>query len=885
MDDLRLKLAGLLEGRYDVGPLLGEGGMALVYGATDLRHGRRVAIKVLRPELSAVIGADRFLQEVKLTALLQHPHILPLFDSGVAGELLYYVMPLVEGESLRQRLTREGALPIDDAVRLIRAAAEALAYAHRQGVVHRDLKPENILLHEGQPLIADFGVALAAHVAGRERLTATGLAVGTPQYMSPEQATGGTVDRRSDVFALGCIAYEVLAGEPPHTGPNAQAVISALATRDPRPLDEVRRSTPPHVVAAVHHALQRLPADRFSSAQEFADALGNPEWRPSGAHRQQPAPRATWPMAVALIAGLALGLAAGFGVFRASPDAPEVTRLWNLVLPDSAPLALSGPAPIQGWPTALALSPGGRALAYVASTGTGQTRLHVRRLDGDSTVALPGTDGAYAPFFSPDGEWIGFFASGTLKKVAVSGGSPVTLARVGAPTGAAWTSDDRILVLDETGFGLVWVPAGGGTPSTPIRIASQFHGPRLLPGERWASGHLQSGQVALLSLDDGALMGVTLRGGGGVVPIDSVRPDELLRGANPTWVATGHLIYVVGDGVLTALPFDGKARRVLGPPSPVLDSVRIEDGVGYAAFAASTDGTLVYARGGNQNAGVLAWLDRAGRLDTLPFPRASQTQLRLSPDAGRIAVQLLRPSDDAWDVWVYDLATGQRSRVPVDPQYRAFPALWSADGREIMMGIWDPIQFINRGAHFYTLAGAPRRRIPVEGIAWMTASPNGRDFAYSDWKTSRLSVHAFDSDTASYHLTARGGESSFSPNGRWLAFRDTDGGISVSALPPDGVIHKVVERGVLPLWSPRGDRLFYRDGRRFYQVEVSTAGGFRTGPPSLFADGPFVRTFAWNYAVGPDGRLLVIVAAPDQRKNVLHVLTGLHTRLRSLATP
>ncbi len=850
--------------------------MALVYAAKDVRHERQVAIKVLRPELSAVIGEERFLHEVKVTALLQHPHILPLYDSGAAEGILYYVMPRVDDESLRQRLSREGQLPIEEAVRLIRAVAEALAYAHRQGVIHRDLKPENILLHEGQPLVADFGIALAVQAAGRERLTATGLSVGTPQYMSPEQATAGKVDQRSDVFALGSVAYELIAGQPPHTGPTAQATLAAVMSQDARPLGDVRRTTPAHVAAAIHHALQKLPADRFPGTQEFADALGDPTWRPSGVHLTS-RPSGPRRVGTALAGGVILGLLGGALLFRA-PDTPaEATRRWNLALPDSAPLALGGPAPIQAWPTVLTMAPDGSALAYVASVGEGETRLYVRRMDRDSTVALQGTEGAYAPFFSPDGQWIGFFASGTLKKIAVSGGSPISLGPVGPATGAAWTSDDRIVVIEGTGLAMRWIPAAGGNSGPAIALPTNFHAPQLLPGEKWAVGHLISGQVAILSLTDGALMGVTRRG---VFPIDSVPPGELLRGASPSYVSTGHLVFAVGDGVLTALPFDPKSLRVLGPPRPIIHGVRIDDGVGYAEYAIASDGTLVYAAGGNQNEGYLAWLDRAGHLDTLPFPRATQTQVRLSPDATMIAVQVLRPSDDGWDVWVYDLQTGQRRRVPVDSQYRAFPSLWSRDGHQIMMGLWNPIQQVNLGAQFYSLSGTPGRRIPTEGISWMTASPNGRDFAYSNWKTGQLSVHAFDSDTATYDLPARGGESSFSPDGRWLAFRDSDGGVSVSPLPPDGNTYQVVERGVLPLWSPDGTRLVFRDGRLIYEVQVSTTNGFRSGPPQLLANGPFVRTFAWNYAVGPDGRLLVIVAAPDEQKNVLNVLTGLHTLLR-----
>src|SRR4029077_4016643 len=254
----------------------GAGGMATVYLAEDLKHDRKVAIKVLRPELAAVIGAERFLKEIKTTANLQHPHILGLIDSGSAEGLLWYAMPFVEGESLRDRLTREKQLPIADAVRIATEAASALDYAHRHGVIHRDIKPENILLHDGSALVADFGIALAVSTAGT-RMTETGMSLGTPHYMSPEQAMGEReITARSDVYALGCITYEMLVGEPPFNGPTAQAIIARVMTEEPRSLTLQRRSIPLHVEAAVLTALEKVPADRFATAAQFAEALSRP---------------------------------------------------------------------------------------------------------------------------------------------------------------------------------------------------------------------------------------------------------------------------------------------------------------------------------------------------------------------------------------------------------------------------------------------------------------------------------------------------------------------------------------------------------------------------------------------------------------------------------
>ena len=327
------RLATALAERYRVIREIGAGGMATVLLAEDVRHHRKVAVKVLHPELSAVLGSDRFLKEIELTANLQHPHILPLFDSGSAEGQLFYVMPFVEGETLRARLERERQLPVADALRIATEVADALDYAHSHGVIHRDVKPENILLQGGHALVADFGIALAVQQAGGQRITQTGLSLGTPQYMAPEQATGEkSVDARADVYALGAVMYEMLAGEPPFTGPTTQAVIARVLTAEPTPLDEARRSVPPHVAAAVHTALAKLPADRFASAALFAAALAMPASMESTAHRTASRASRERPASVRLVRlafGLLALLAVGIGSFwlgdrlRASASRPR----------------------------------------------------------------------------------------------------------------------------------------------------------------------------------------------------------------------------------------------------------------------------------------------------------------------------------------------------------------------------------------------------------------------------------------------------------------------------------------------------------------------------------------------------------------------------------
>src|SRR6188472_3686985 len=385
MQEPRFRLAAALADRYRIERELGQGGMATVYLAQDLRHHRQVAIKLMRPELSAVIGAERFLSEIRTTANLQHPHILPLFDSGEVDGVLYYAMPFVEGESLRDRLSREKQLPVPDAVRIATEVASALDYAHRHGVIHRDIKPENILLHDGSALVADFGIALAASKASGARITETGMSLGTPHYMSPEQAMGEReITARSDVYALGAVLYEMLTGEPPFTGNTAQAVVARVLTENPRPLTTQRHTIPRHVEAAVLTALEKLPADRFASAAEFAEALTRPGLAPATTTAStqvvpRPAARTRSGLqsfivpGLAVVAGAVLALSAA-RLFRSSTPPGLRTVRFLYTGSDSARVRPDIP-----WPATI--SPDGGTLVYGVEIGGGDFMLYSRRMD------------------------------------------------------------------------------------------------------------------------------------------------------------------------------------------------------------------------------------------------------------------------------------------------------------------------------------------------------------------------------------------------------------------------------------------------------------------------------------------------------------------------
>ena len=382
------RLNAALEGRYRVERELGAGGMATVYLADDLKHGRKVALKVLKPELAAVVGAERFLAEITTTANLQHPNILPLHDSGEADSFLYYVMPFVDGESLRERLARDRQLPVEEAVRIAREVAEALQAAHERGVIHRDIKPANILLSRGRPLVADFGIALAVSAAGGGRLTETGLSLGTPYYMSPEQASADRdPSAASDVYSLGCVLYEMLIGEPPYTGASAQAVLAKILTEDVKTPTTARPSIPSNVDAAIRRALEKLPADRFASVQELGDALANPAYRYGEEAPLDGDDSARWRRRAfgfgALAASLALLLGVStFGLL--TPHSPPITR-FAIAFADNEGLAPSIP-----W-VEFDLSPDGSRFAYVGPGGAGGTSLWLRAMDDLRPRPIAGT--------------------------------------------------------------------------------------------------------------------------------------------------------------------------------------------------------------------------------------------------------------------------------------------------------------------------------------------------------------------------------------------------------------------------------------------------------------------------------------------------------------
>ena len=866
MSSLPSRMSDALSGHYRLDQEIGAGGMATVYLAQDLRHDRRVAVKVLRPELAAVIGAERFLAEIKLTANLQHPHILPLFDSGEADSFLYYVMPFVEGESLRDRLRREKQLPVNEAIRIATEVATALDYAHRHGVVHRDIKPENILLHDGRALIADFGIALAASKAGGARMTETGMSLGTPHYMSPEQAMGEReITARSDVYALGCVLYEMLTGDPPFTGSTAQAVVARVVTETPRPLVPQRHTIPPHVEAAVLTALEKLPADRFESAAEFAQALARPmATRPLAISRNVPPATGSFGSATKLrhpvTVGLtALALGGTFGVaamqLRAGRAShPPVVR-FLFTGSDSAPVIDTG----GPWPAAI--SPDGSVLVYQVAQPGGTSMLYFRRADQLEGHPIPGTLGGAQPLFSPDGRWIAFEAGDLEKKVRLDGSAPVVITRGGAGNGADWTINDE-LVLGATGkaHGLGRVRAAGGE-LVPVTVPDSSKGeidhlwPISFPDGHtlvftiW-SGTLGTAELALTSLEGGPVTRLELK---------AIRPLAIVDRA---------LVYLRADGAVMAVPLDLSHRRLAGVPVPVLDPVPVSSGFnGNAGVFVSRGGALV--TGMSTSRSQLTWVSRDGSREPIGPMGRNFARPRISPDGRQIAV--VATDGTRSDVWIFDLETRTFSRLTAtgDVAY----AQWSKDGKRVLYSA--PVNGSMWGLWAQTVGNAADPQALLELRQPITdgdVSRDGHSMLLQSWVDNTWDVFSATIDSAPTirpFQASRGADLAprFSPDGRWAAVLSDESGtleVYVRSFPePTLKLQVSVGGGLTPVWSADGTSLYYETGTVIIQAKLATAPVLRVTSRDTVFKLPTNLSGPSDYDVSRDGSRVLISAPPS----------------------
>ena len=863
------RLATALEGRYTIDREVGRGGMATVYLARDVRHHRRVALKVLNPELGAVLGPERFLAEIEVTANLQHPNLLPLFDSGEADGLLFYVMPFVEGESLRSRLDREKQLPVDEAVRIARAIAGALDYAHRCKVIHRDLKPENILLQEGQPLIADFGIALAVSNAGGARITQTGLSLGTPQYMSPEQATGDrVVDGRTDIYSLGAMLYEMLVGDPPHAASTSQAIIAKVLTEKAPSARASRPSVPLHVDAAIARALEKLAADRFATARELADALeGRGVTLPAPAYEAPPpvarASRgrrareiAAWALVAALLGWLVWQRLAApkvdqAPVIRATFDLPPNVRVND---------AVTGPT--------IAVSPKGDMIAFTSASVSGY-RMYIRHVNeiaareiGDANIA--GRNLA----FSPDGRWLAFTEGNVLRKISVDGGQATTLGPTGGTVayGVAWSPSDTIYI---GGFSGLWkVAATGGSP----RLVTDADSGKARVGRRWPY-LLPDGKALVFASANSSVADQKL----GVIDVASGKAVELENIlAMPLGLIDGQLVYVTPTGALMAVRFDQAARKVIGQPVQMDDGILSDPTAGVKA-ALSASGTLAYLKGRAQFQPVLA---RAGgsAVDPLINEPGTYSTPRYSPDGQRVAIAVFGSTGS--DIWIYDIPRNTFTRLTND--MKSIRPEWSADGRWIIyLSNSDTKATIRRqpadGSGPSELLYQPEQE-PYEALV----SPDNQWLIYrtapgEKYPRDILAVRLTGDRTVMPIVTGPNTESlpRLSPDGKWLTYQSNESGrfdIYVRPFPGNGARVQVSDLGgTEPIWGRDGRSLYYRGPLgEVVHVDVTTGASFSIGARKVARTGDYLTDSSHpNWDVAPDGRFLLLKRAGAESPMVI----------------
>ena len=868
------RLSAALSRSYRIERELGQGGMATVYLAQDLKHDRLVAVKVLKPELAAVLGAERFVVEIKTTASMSHPHILPLFDSGAADGFLFYVMPYIEGETLRDKLNRETQLGIDDSVRIAREVLDALEYAHSRGVIHRDIKPENILMQGGRPMIADFGIALAVSAAAGGRMTETGLSLGTPHYMSPEQATAEKeISGRSDVYSLASVLYEMLAGQPPHLGGSAQQIIMKIIAEPVELVTKYRKSVPAHVAAAVATALEKLPADRFATARAFADALESTAYTRAGGHSfAAGAPASDWraKAAVPALALSALLLAVvAWGATRTVEPARvaryEVALGW---------LATGDLANLQ-------VAPDGSELVTVRRS-EGRTSLFVRRRDQLEGVELIGTEGAVNPTYSPDGRKIAYMNGSSIHVFDLAAGLSTLLtdSLVGVP-GLAWGSDGYVY-YDGRGVGpLLRVRETGGAPeavSTLDTAAKELQ-------HVWPDP-LPNGKGVLMVINRGGPgQGASESDGIAVLDLRTGTHRELFRGVFVRYATSGHLLYVTREGDLMAVPFDQDRLEVTGTGVVVAKGIAVRlGGTGAVDLSISRTGTLWYAVGGRGSVQREAqWVARDGSVSSMrPELQGNLIDVSISPDGKRLAY-ILRVNDGG-HIWLQDLVNGNRERLTLDQSFTELA--WNPDGRTLVAGTSAgmPYRVMTDGsAPAAVIAGISRTGF---SLRW---TPDGQGLTYAIRQGTDVDILSFRPgiDTVPVALVSTPGSNrspSVSPDGKWLLFQSARSGVSQIFVrqfsDTTGALRQVSSGdGFDPVWSKDGREIFYRLlSDSLVSVPVLTGPAFAVGTERVL----FSTRGVTEWDLMPDGRRFLLLrereAAEPKR---LIVVENFHEELKA----
>ena len=876
-------------GPYELLAAAAAGGMGEVYRARDTRLDRIVAIKVLPPHLSGRPELrGRFEREARTIGGLNHPHICVLHDIGQQDGTDYLVMEYLEGETLAERLTK-GPLPLEQTLQFAIEIVDALDKAHRKGITHRDLKPGNIMLTKSGTKLLDFGLAKLRQEAAPgevslsnlstrdDTITAQGTILGTLQYMAPEQLEGKDADARTDIFAFGVVVYEMATGKKAFDGKSQASLIAAILEKEPPAMTSLQPMTPPALDRAIRRCLAKDPDERWQSAGDLCREL---KWIAQGGPQADSLPgatkRRTRPLAtqasVLGLGALLLGAAiAGVAVWNLKPAPREPVTRATVNLPPGQQLAglESGPA--------LALSPDGTQLVYIARQGNTQ-QIYLRAMDSQESRAVSGTEGAVNPFFSPDGQWLGFFSGGKLQKIPLSGGAGVSLADVTFPKGASWSSEGIIAFTPITGASaMMQVKDSGGAPQPLTRMASgqaSHRWPDFLPG----------GRALVFAAGSNALTFRTAK-----ILAQSVSTGEqhdLIQGGGtlPRYALSGHLIYARGASLM-AVPFDPERLAVTGSAVPVADGVLQSPVFGIAQYALSHTGTLVYVPGGSESAHLrLMWVSRSGVEQPLPAPAQAYFAPRLSPDGQRVAVGI---TEEESQTWLYDLSRETLTRFTFGGDSNINPT-WTPDGKRIAFAS------DNGGALnlFWQLAdgsgGLERLTTGAYTQVPLSYSPDGQFLAYfevnpttqrdiwmlrmSDRKTQPFLQTPYDEAAPR-----------FSPDGHWLAYISNESGryeIYVQPFPgPGGKWQISTEGGEEPAWNPKGGELFYRSGDKMMAVDITTQPGFAVGKPRMLFEGRYEHAAvpSTDYAVSPDGQRFLMLkssesaqAAPTQINVVLN---------------
>jgi len=883
-------------GPYQIVCPLGAGGMGEVYRAHDTKLGRDVALKIV-PE---VFAADRdrlarFTREAQTLAALNHPNIAHIHGLEESGGVRALIMELVEGEDLAQRLVR-GPIPVDEALRIARQIAEALEAAHEQGIIHRDLKPANIKVRDdGTVKVLDFGLAkvLAGDVGGSTSgaappansptltspaMTAVGVILGTAAYMSPEQAKGKPADKRSDIWAFGCVLYEMLTGTRAFAGEDVSDMMANVLTRDPS-WDRLPRTTPPAVRLLLQRCLRKDKRQRLQDAAgvriEIEDALTAPIGIAPAVAQSDRAALRRWVVAagVALLGSAVIG---GFAVWNLKPSplsTPHAVARLTVTVPADEELLVTYPG--------IAASPNGAHVVYVARR-RGIQQLHVRAIDRLESKPLVGTEGASSPFFSPDSQWVGFFAGGKLKKIPVTGGATQIVCDASYPLGASWASNDVIYFASGSYSGLSQVSASGGTPQPFTKLDPQ----RGEIGHRWPQV-LPGGRAVLF----------TSRTGPGTdewqVQVQRLSSGErrvLAQGETGSYVPTGHLVYVqTATGTLVAVPFDLTSLQVQATaPVPVAEGI-LSGGEG-AHYALSANGMLAYVAGRTDfDDRTLVWVDRHGKPDPVQAPGRAYETPRVSPDGEHVAFMTPGPK---FDVWVHNLARGDATKL-ISEGSNQLP-VWTPDGKRLS---YRATRAGTRNV-FWTIAdgsGTEERLTTGEGNhapgSW---SPKGDVMLFTEG-TEGLDISALklvDRRTEPFLRTPyKEAAPQFSPDGRWVAHVSEEAGgeeIFVRPYPGPGRRWQIsTEGGTEPVWNPNGRELFYRNGKKMMAVSIAAQPVFAPSRPTVLFTGDYVpgSTSNPNYDVSRDGRRFLMVK-PSARENAtstqIIVVLNWHEELKRL---